>query len=204
MKEKIRELFPEIEWIHDEAMRDNVVAAIEDGLRSGGWEPEDMDKIPFTLLIPNCPFSYLAHVRGVTRIAKLAMDEFNAIYAAKDEKFRMDNDLLVVGALLHDVGKLVEYEKNGAGETVKSRCGKNLRHPWHGHRAAQRAARRGGAHHREPRARGRRHSAQPRGGRREQGGLHQLRVDKVVPRPEIKIFGQACERGFFQWARHLS
>ena len=104
MKEKIRELFPEIEWIHDEAMRDKVVAAIEDGLRSGGWEPEDMDKIPFTLLIPNCPFSYLAHVRGVTRIAKLAMDEFNAIYAAKDEKFRMDNDLLVAGALLHDIG----------------------------------------------------------------------------------------------------
>ena len=126
MKEKIRELFPEIEWIHDEAMRDKVVAAIEDGLRSGGWEPEDMD------LIPNCPFSYLAHVRGVTRIAKLAMDEFNAIYAAKDEKFRMDNDLLVAGALLHDVGKLVEYEKNGAGETVKSRCGKNLRHPFSG------------------------------------------------------------------------
>ena len=132
MKEKIRELFPEIEWIHDEAMRDKVVAAIEDGLRSGGWEPEDMDKIPFTLLIPNCPFSYLAHVRGVTRIAKLAMDEFNAIYAAKDEKFRMDNDLLVAGALLHDVGKLVEYEKNGVGETVKSRCGKNLRHPFSG------------------------------------------------------------------------
>ena len=132
MKEKIRELFPEIEWIHDEAMRDKVVAAIEDGLRSGGWEPEDMDRIPFTLLIPNCPFSYLAHVRGVTRIAKLAMDEFNAIYAAKDEKFRMDNDLLVAGALLHDVGKLVEYEKNGAGETVKSRCGKNLRHPFSG------------------------------------------------------------------------
>lgn len=132
MKEKIRALFPEIEWIHDEAMREKVVAAIEDGLRSGGWEPEDMDKIPFTLLIPNCPFSYLAHVRGVTRIAKLAMDEFNAIYAAKDEKFKMDNDLLVAGALLHDVGKLVEYEKSEAGETVKSRCGKNLRHPFSG------------------------------------------------------------------------
>ena len=98
MKEKIRELFPEIEWIHDEEMRGNVVAAIEDALKAGGWEPEDMGKIPFTLLIPNCPFSYLDHVRGVTRVAKLAMDEFNAIYAAQDEKFRMNNDLLVAGA----------------------------------------------------------------------------------------------------------
>ena len=42
MKEKIRELFPEIEWIHDEEMRGNVVAAIEDALKAGGWEPEDM------------------------------------------------------------------------------------------------------------------------------------------------------------------
>ena len=132
MKEKIRELFPEIEWIHDEEMRGNVVAAIEDALKAGGWEPEDMGKIPFTLLIPNCPFSYLDHVRGVTRVAKLAMDEFNAIYAAQDEKFRMNNDLLVAGALLHDVGKLVEYARNDAGETVKSRCGKNLRHPFSG------------------------------------------------------------------------
>ena len=60
------------------------------------------------------------------------MDEFNDIYAAKDGKFKMDNDLLVAGALLHDVGKLVEYGKSGTGETVKSRCGKNLRHPFSG------------------------------------------------------------------------
>lgn len=132
MKEKIRELFPEIEWITDKALQEKVVAAIEDALKSGGWEPEDMGKIPFTLLIPNCPFSYLDHVRGVTRMSKLAMDEFNAMYAEKDAKFKMDNDLLVAGALLHDVGKLVEYEKNASGETVKSRCGKNLRHPFSG------------------------------------------------------------------------
>ncbi len=132
MKEKIRALFPEIEWIGDETLREKVTAAIEDGLRSGGWEPEDMKKIPFTLLIPDCPFSYLDHVRGVTRIAKRATEEFNAIYADKDARFKLDNDLVVAGALLHDVGKLVEYEKTASGATVKSRCGKNLRHPFSG------------------------------------------------------------------------
>lgn len=132
MEKKIREYFPEIEWIRDKALQDKVTASIADALKTGGWEPDDMDKIPFTLLIPNCPFSYLDHVRGVTRMAKEAMDIFNNIYAKKDAKYTIDHDFLIAGALLHDVGKLVEYEKNSAGETVKSRMGKNLRHPFSG------------------------------------------------------------------------
>ena len=68
MKEKIRKLLPEIEWIEDKDLQEKVVASYEDALKTGGWQPEDMDKIPFTLLIPDCPASYLTHVRGVTRI----------------------------------------------------------------------------------------------------------------------------------------
>lgn len=132
MKGKIRELLPEIDWIECRELQEKVVASYADALTTGGWEPEDMDKIPFTLLIPDCPFSYLDHVRGVTRMAKSAMDEFNARYASKDKKFAMDSDTLVAGALLHDVGKLIEFEKDASGATVKSRMGKDLRHPFSG------------------------------------------------------------------------
>lgn len=132
MKEKIRKMLPEIDWIGSKEIQEQVVASYEDALKTGGWEPEDMDKIPFTLLIPDCPFSYLDHVRGVTRVAKKAMDEFNERYSTKDKKFTMDNDTLVAGALLHDVGKLIEYEKDSAGATVKSQMGKDLRHPFSG------------------------------------------------------------------------
>ena len=132
MEQKIRTIFPEIQWISDVNLQQKVVNTYVDALGTGGWEPEDMDKIPFTLLIPNCPFTYLDHVRGVTRIAKQAMEEFNGIYAVKDQKFTLDNDEVVAGALLHDVGKLIEYEKNSMGETVKSELGKNLRHPFSG------------------------------------------------------------------------
>jgi putative nucleotidyltransferase with HDIG domain len=132
MKEKIRKLLPELEWISDSELRDKVVASYVDALTTGGWAPEDMDKIPFTLLIPDCPASYLSHVRGVTRMAKLAMDEFNTLYSQPDGKFKMNNDLLVAGALLHDVGKLVEYEKAPDGRTVKSQLGRDLRHPFSG------------------------------------------------------------------------
>ena len=53
MKEKIRKLLPEIEWIEDKDLQEKVVASYEDALKTGGWQPEDMDKIPFTLLIPD-------------------------------------------------------------------------------------------------------------------------------------------------------
>lgn len=132
MRAKIREMLPEIEWISDRDLQEKVVSCYEDALKTGGWEPEDMDRIPFTLLIPDCPASYLTHVKGVTGMAKKAMDEFNKLYATSDGKFRMDNDLLVAGALLHDVGKLVEYEKSTDGKTVKSQMGKDLRHPFSG------------------------------------------------------------------------
>jgi putative nucleotidyltransferase with HDIG domain len=132
MREKIRDMLPEIGWIIDEELREKVVSCYEDALTSGGWTPEDMDRIPFTLLIPDCPASYLTHVRGVTRMAYHALEEFNSLYASPDGKFRMDPDLLLAGALLHDVGKLVEYERSPDGSAVKSQMGRDLRHPFSG------------------------------------------------------------------------
>ncbi|EFQ24300.1 HD domain-containing protein [Aminomonas paucivorans] len=131
MKERIMQLLPEIQWIGDPTLRAQVVASYEDALKTGGWEPDDMAKIPFTLLIPNCPASYLTHTRGVVRVAKASMDEFNALYE-NEGGFKLDNDKLVAGALLHDVGKLVEYEKTPDGKFVKSQMGKDLRHPFSG------------------------------------------------------------------------
>ncbi|MEA4849292.1 MAG: HD domain-containing protein [Clostridiaceae bacterium] len=132
MKNRIRELLPEIEWIQDQELQNKVVDTYQDALTMGNWKAEDMDNIPFTLLIPDCPYSYLDHVRGVTRIAKAAMDEFNRIYAPQNSKFTLDNDTLIAGALLHDVGKLIEYVKDAKGNTVKSQMGKDLRHPFSG------------------------------------------------------------------------
>ncbi|MTI56599.1 HD domain-containing protein [Geosporobacter ferrireducens] len=132
MKAKIRALLPEISFIKELELQEKVVATYEDAIKVGGWQPEDMDKIPFTLLIPNCPFSYLDHVRGVTKVAMSALNDFNATYATKDAKFTLNHDDLIAGALLHDVGKLAEYEKLEDGRTVKSELGKDLRHPFSG------------------------------------------------------------------------
>ncbi len=132
MRDKILALIPEIKWIHDEELQENVISAYEEALSFGNWDPEDMDKIPFTLLIPDCPYSYLSHVRGVIKVARASMENFNEIYATQDSNFKLNNDNLIAGAILHDVGKLMEYEKTEAGQFVKSKFGKDLRHPFSG------------------------------------------------------------------------
>ncbi len=132
MKEKILELIPEIKWIENVELQDKVISAYEEALRTGNWKPEDMNEIPFTLLILNCPFSYLEHVRGVTKVAKDSMDRFNEVYASVDSNFTLNHDELLAGAILHDVGKLIEYEKSESGEVRKSDLGKDLRHPFSG------------------------------------------------------------------------
>jgi putative nucleotidyltransferase with HDIG domain len=124
-------VLPEILWIQDEKLRAAVKNTYADALTSGGWSIEDMEKIPFTLLIPNCPVSYLAHVRAVTRMRHVAWKEFKEMYQGRDVPV-LDYDILIAGALLHDVGKLVESTKTPDGRYVKSAMGQDLRHPFSG------------------------------------------------------------------------
>ncbi len=129
MENKIRELLPEIELISDKSLRDKTVHVYAKALTKGGWKPEDMEKIPFTLLIEDCPASYLQHVQGVTRVAIGIADGLERTYG---DLIPINRDILICGALLHDVGKLVEYTCDAAGCTFKAHHGKMLRHPFSG------------------------------------------------------------------------
>ena len=124
-------ILPEILWIKDEKLREAIAGAYADALTTGGWSIEDMEKIPFTLVIPNCSVSYLAHARSVTRMCHFIWNEFSAIYHGQEVP-SLDYDVLIAGALLHDVGKLVEYTKAKDGRFVKSVAGQDLRHPFSG------------------------------------------------------------------------
>lgn len=131
MREKIIALLPEINWIKDAALREKVVECHVDALTEGGWEPEDMKVIPFALAFPNCPTSYIQHVRAVTRMSLTILEEYNTIYHGHGD-FLLDHDRLIAGAILHDIGKLVEWEQGPDGKFGKSTVGKDLRHPFSG------------------------------------------------------------------------
>ena len=84
-------------------------------MKRGGWK--NLDEIPFTLLIPDA-YSYVKHVNNVANMA----------YEIGKARGDLDLDILIAGALLHDIGKLLEYEKKD-GQITKSKFGRYIRHP---------------------------------------------------------------------------
>jgi len=124
----VKDLFPEIELIEDKGLKEKVIAVWEDALKLGGWVSSDLFKIPFTLLIPECPVNLLDHTRVVT---KMSLSIFEVIKEFYGEKVLIERDNLLAGALLHDIGKLLEYSEK-EGKFTKSKTGELLRHPFSG------------------------------------------------------------------------
>ncbi|HDS29479.1 MAG TPA: HD domain-containing protein [Firmicutes bacterium] len=127
MKDELIALIPEFELITDEDLREKTLEAYIAAMNEGGWKPGDLMRLPFTLLIDPCPATMLEHIRGVTGLAVAIAKGLSAAYP-KNPRMKVDYDLLVSGALLHDVGKLVEYEEKD-GKFIASKSGKLLRHP---------------------------------------------------------------------------
>jgi putative nucleotidyltransferase with HDIG domain len=128
MRESVETLWPELEWIQDEPLRESVLQCWIKAFEQSPLVPDDLNQIPFTLLVPNCPATFMEHKRCVVHIARRsaeAMQEFLGRALA------VDMDVVIAGAILADVGKLLEYEKRD-GKVVQSERGKNLRHPFTG------------------------------------------------------------------------
>ena len=126
--DEIREVLPEIDQIQDAPLRDKVVATWEAGLTRGGWTPKDIERMPFTLA-KKVSLSFAQHVRSVSKICLAVADTFDEIYHG--DTLKLHRDILLAGALLHDVGKLLEIEESG-GTFRKSVDGKLVRHPFSG------------------------------------------------------------------------
>jgi putative nucleotidyltransferase with HDIG domain len=128
MTEAVRRLWPELDWIRDPDLRDRVALTWEKAIERSPLEPDDLLKIPFTLVVPDCPATFMDHKRCVVHIARRsaeAMQEFLGSSLA------IDLDVVVAGAILADVGKPLEYALDG-GRLVQSERGRALRHPFTG------------------------------------------------------------------------
>ncbi len=128
--EKWRGLFPEIAEIQDEELREKVWQTCEEALRLSGMTMEQLLRMPFTLLIPGVEVTYIEHVQAVVRMTVSAHEDFCRSY--KKERYPLNKDYLIAGAILHDVGKILEYRCEEDGSFVTSSVGRNLRHPFSG------------------------------------------------------------------------
>lgn len=125
MKEALLNVLPEFELIADADLREKTVHVWLEALKRGGWAVEDLSRIPFTLLLKDVPINILEHTRGVVHVCAEVEGVFRKIYGSK---LAVNRDVLISGALLHDVGKLLEYREADGAFSV-SRMGKLLRHP---------------------------------------------------------------------------
>ncbi|MBD3347742.1 MAG: HD domain-containing protein [Candidatus Eisenbacteria bacterium] len=126
-RDEVRKVLPELDRISDEDLREKTLDVWIDAMEQGGWDVSDLDEIPFTLLI-DTGVSFLEHTRSVTRTAIAIAETMKEFYGAR---MPIDMDRLVSGGILHDVGKLLEYRREG-GKFTKSDLGKDLRHPFSG------------------------------------------------------------------------
>lgn len=100
--EHVVRTFPEISRISDEEMRQAVIKVYVRMMGLAGLD--DLDAIPFTTTY-GTEVPYPVHVRAVTNMA-ISMAE-----VLMGTGPRVDMDVLIAGALLHDVGKLLEYSE---------------------------------------------------------------------------------------------
>jgi putative nucleotidyltransferase with HDIG domain len=131
--DRVLGLFPVLANVKDAALRMRVASAWDDAIRTGnagrGWTVPQLRAIPFTLLAGDIRLGFIEHLNSCAlqclAIARVLGETFG-------DRVPIDHDVLLAGALLADVGKLVEFELDAAGQPTQGETGRLLRHPFTG------------------------------------------------------------------------
>jgi hypothetical protein len=128
MNQEVLDLWPELMWIENEDLRESTAKTWELALERSPLTVDDLNTIPFTLLVPDLKVTFMAHKRCVVHVARDAAVKMNEFFT---DDLPVDLDITIAGAILADVGKLLEYDIKD-GKSCKSEMGKYLRHPFTG------------------------------------------------------------------------
>jgi len=130
MTEEIKKLWPELEWINDPELREKTARTWEVALERSVLTVDDLNRIPFTLLCgPDLKVTFMDHKRCVVHVARDAGMKMNEFFR---NDLPVNMDVLISGAILADVGKMLEYELDASGKAVQGKYGQYLRHPFSG------------------------------------------------------------------------
>lgn len=125
----MEELFPAFLQIENEDLRARAEQAMLMAMEQGGWNEENIFQAPVTLSWKDCDVTWVEHVRDVTEMCVTEFDLMKKFYLRHGVSF--DRDLVVAGALLHDIGKLTEFVP-GDGGAVHGPNWQLMRHPLSG------------------------------------------------------------------------
>lgn len=119
----------ELAWIQNEVLRQKTAKVWEVALQRSVLSVDDLNRIPFSLLIKDLKVTFMQHKRAVVHISR---DSGLQIQKHFGDALLVDMDILISGAILCDVGKLLEYELDENQQAVQGTYGKYLRHPFSG------------------------------------------------------------------------
>jgi putative nucleotidyltransferase with HDIG domain len=130
---QIAQLFPSLKRIKDKSLREKVGAVWNEAITTGcggkGWTFDELRAVKFTLLAGDIDMTFVEHLNSCAR-------QCIAIADVLEKSFRcgipVQRDYLIAGALLADVGKPLEYDKDASGKVVQGKFGQQVRHPFSG------------------------------------------------------------------------
>jgi hypothetical protein len=112
MHEAVRRLWPELEWISDPDLREKTTRTWERALELSPLKPEDLNRIPFTLLVPNCPTTFMEHKRCVVHIARKAAESMKEFMG---NALPINVDVAIAGAKLYYPDNTIQHAGIGIG-----------------------------------------------------------------------------------------
>ena len=128
MRDEMLSIFPEINEIKHATLREKTLSAWVKAMERSDLSLDDLRTMPFTLLVSGVNVTFVEHVRTVCKMCIACWDVLKKSYG---DRCTVDRDILISGAMLADVGKVLEFTKKD-GQFVKSDHGKLLRHPFSG------------------------------------------------------------------------
>lgn len=127
--EGIKSLFPAFLEIADEKLREQSLGAMCMAMEQGGWSEDTIPLCPVTLNWKDCDVSWVEHVNDVTNLCIMEFDALRKYHARHGVPF--SRDVVIAGALLHDIGKLTEFSIQN-GRVSHSENFQLMRHPLSG------------------------------------------------------------------------
>src|SRR5213083_3179465 len=130
---EIARLFPSLMKIKQRSLREKVAAvwneAITTSCGGNGWTFDELRAVKFTLLAGDIDMKFVEHLNSCAL-------QCIAIADVLESSFRcgipVQRDFLIAGALLADVGKPLEYDKDASSKVIQGKFGQQLRHPFSG------------------------------------------------------------------------
>jgi HD domain-containing protein len=123
----VEAVFPEVELIQSEDLRQKVVAVWQEA-----WAQSSFERIEDLPIGPKIPHSHVPHNRAVVTMAVAMADAIERFHGVE-----VDRDALVAAALLQDASKLVEM-RPAEGGVEQTEIGRSFQHAfWACHKALE-------------------------------------------------------------------